>query len=73
MLSKMMNKARHLALVIGTSAPVLALAQTDPFADAMTDATAKVETYAAALVGLGAVAVVFMIALKYVKKIVKAA
>lgn len=46
---------------------------TDPFTTAMTDATTKVGTYAAAIVGLGAVSVAFMIALKYVKKIVKAA
>lgn len=52
--------------------PVLAHAQADPFTDAMTQATTKVNTYAAALVGLGAVAVVFMIALKYVKKIPRA-
>lgn len=44
----------------------------DPFQAAMTTATANVGTYAAALVGLGAVAVVFMIALKYVKKIPRA-
>ena len=53
--------------------PVLAHAQeTDPFTTAMTEATTKVGTYAAALVGLGAVAVIFMIALKYVKKIPRA-
>lgn len=54
-------------------ASVGAFAQTvDPFDTALTTATAKVETYAAALVGLAAVAVVFMIAIKYVKKIPKA-
>ena len=42
---------------------------TDPFATAMTTVTGKVEDYAAALVGLAAVGVVFMIAIKYVKKI----
>ena len=46
--------------------------ETDPFTAAMTEATTKVSTYAAALVGLGAVAVIFMIALKYVKKIPRA-
>lgn len=55
-----------------TLLPGLASAQTDPFTDAVTTATTKVGVYAAALVGLGAVAVVFMIGLKYVKKIVKA-
>lgn len=43
--------------------------ETDPFTTAMTSVTDKVEEYAAALVGLAAVAVVFMIAIKYVKKI----
>jgi len=54
----------------------LAMAQTaggDPFTAAVTDATAKVTTYAGALVGLAAVAVVFMIGVKYVKKIKGAA
>jgi hypothetical protein len=50
----------------------LALAD-DPFTAAMTDATTKVSTYAGALVGLSAVAVVFMIGIKYVKKIKGAA
>lgn len=45
---------------------------TDPFDTAMDTVTDKVEAYAAALVGLAAVAVVFMIAIKYVKKIPKA-
>jgi len=51
---------------------VLAQAAADPFTAAMTQATTKVGEYAAALVVLGAVAVVFMIALKYVKKIPRA-
>lgn len=50
------------------SAPVFAQA-TDPFETAMDTVTTKVETYAGALVGLAAVAVVFMIGIKYVKKI----
>lgn len=54
-------------------ASVGAFAQSpDPFDTAMATATAKVNSYAAALVGLAAVAVVFMIAIKYVKKIPKA-
>lgn len=53
--------------------PSVALAQaTDPFTTAMAEATTKVGTYAAALVGLSAVAVVFMIAMKYVKRIPRA-
>jgi hypothetical protein len=53
-------------------APAVVFANTDPFTTAMSDSTTKVGTYAAALVGLAAVAVGFMIAIKYVKKIVKA-
>lgn len=44
----------------------------DPFTTAMTEATTKVGIYAAALVGLGAVSVIFMIGLKYVKRIPRA-
>lgn len=53
--------------------PVLSFAQaTDPFDAAIAEATTKVGSYAAALVGLSAVAVVFMIAMKYVKRIPRA-
>lgn len=45
----------------------------DPFDAALTTATTKVGAYAAALVGLAAVSVVFMIGLKYVKKLPRAA
>lgn len=55
------------------AASVGAFAQTaDPFTSAVTDATTKIGTYGAALVGLAAVGVGFMIAIKYVKKITKA-
>lgn len=51
-----------------------AMAQSvDPFTTAMETATGKVETYAAALVGLAAVSVVFFLAIKFVKKIPRAA
>lgn len=50
-----------------------AFAQSDPFATAVAAAEAKVDTYGAALVGLAAVAVLFFIAIKYVKKISHAA
>lgn len=63
------NKLRTLGIALVSSVPALALAQVDPFTDAMADATAAVTTYAGALVGLAAVAVVFMIGVKYVKKI----
>lgn len=53
-------------------APAVVFANTDPFTTAIADSTTKVGTYAAALVGLAAVAVGFMIAIKYVKKIVRA-
>lgn len=53
--------------------PALSFAQaTDPFDVAITEATTKVGSYAPALVGLSAVAVVFMIAMKYVKRIPRA-
>jgi hypothetical protein len=70
-------KSKVAAVVAVASAAVLPLAAqaqavTDPFTTAMADATTKVATYAAALVGLAAVGVVFMIAMKYVKKIPRA-
>lgn len=60
------------ALTGFVSASVLAQT-TDPFDAAVSTATGKVESYAAALVALSAVAVVFMIAMKYVKRIPRAA
>jgi len=51
-------------------ANVAAFAQAgDPFTTALADVTTKVGTYAGALVGLAAVGVGFMVAIKYVKKI----
>lgn len=75
---KLFNAARvygrQLAVATtGLALSGLALAQsTDPFDTALTAATTKVGSYAAALVGLSAVAVVFMIAMKYVKRIPRA-
>jgi uncharacterized protein HemY len=46
-----------------------ALAQTDPFDTVMTSVTTSVTEYAGALVVLAGVSVVFMIGVKYVKKI----
>lgn len=61
---------RHAAVALLTSAPVLAFAQaTDPFADAVSDLTTKITTWGAALAGLAAVGVGFMVAVKYIKKI----
>jgi hypothetical protein len=77
MFETLKNRTRDLALrtgiVLASAVPAIAMADgTDPFTDALTNATTKVGTYAAALVGLAAVAVAFMIGMKYVKKIVKA-
>jgi len=66
------GRSALVALTVAGSGSVFAQAS-DPFTTALTEATTKVGTYAAALVGLSAVAVVFMIALKYVKKIPRAA
>ena len=53
--------------------PAVALAQAaDPFDTALATVTTKLTSYAGALVGLAAVAVVFMVAVKYVKKLPKA-
>lgn len=63
---KKINLVRS-AVFAAAVAPLFAFA--DPFTDAMTTATASVTTYATALVGLSAVSVVFMVGMKYVKKI----
>lgn len=73
MFSKIRASYRNAGIVLASSLPVLAMAQTDPFTDAMSDVTTKVTSYGGALVGLAAVAVVFFVAIKYVKKITKAA
>lgn len=64
-------KAAVGALVLCASAAASAQS-TDPFDTALATATTKTGSYAAALVGLSAVAVVFMIAMKYVKRIPRA-
>ena len=64
---------RSWAVAAAAALPALSFAQTtDPFDAAMTSATTAVGKYAAALVTLAAVAVVFLIALKYVKRIPRA-
>lgn len=71
-----MNKIRNWgSATLATVATGAAMAQTatDPFDTALTEITTKVETYGLALVGLAAVGVVFMIAMKYVKKLRSAA
>lgn len=63
-------KQRIAAGVAGMLASAAALAQgTDPFDTVMTTVTASVNDYAGALVVLAGVSVVFMIGIKYVKKI----
>jgi hypothetical protein len=67
-----MNQIKRAALAaLAVAAPFAASAQTagDPFNDALTEITTNVTTYGGALVGLAAVGVVFMIAIKYVKKL----
>lgn len=54
------------ALVLGA---VSANAATAAFTAALTDLTADVGTYGAGLVALGVVAVAFMVALKFIKKL----
>lgn len=72
--AKVSGAYRNAGIVVATAlVSSLSFAQaTDPFETAMTEATIKVGSYAAALVGLSAVAVVFMIAMKYVKRIPRA-
>ena len=49
------------------------MASTDPFDTAVTEITTKVTSYGAALVGVAAASVVFLVAMKYVKKLPRAA
>lgn len=63
-------KSKALALSVAIAAPVAAFAQaTDPFQDVLNNVTTKVETYAGSLVVLAGVAVVFMVGIKYIKKL----
>lgn len=60
--------------ILAASASVAAMAQsTDPFDTAIADLTTKITTYGGALVTLAAVGVAFFVAIKYVKKIPRAA
>lgn len=61
--------ARNTGVGFLTAAAGASAFAVDPFTDAITAATTSVGTYAAALVGLSAVSVIFMIGMKYVKKI----
>ena len=67
------NAARIGVAVMALPAAMAAnAAGADPFDTAVTEVTGKVATYGAALVGVAAAAVVFMVAIKYVKKIPRA-
>ena len=69
-----MNVLRKIGL--GTAAAlgsVAAFAQVaDPFSGAVADVSSKVTSYGGALAGLAAVGVVFMVGIKYIKKITRA-
>lgn len=67
--------AAVVAIATTSMLSVCAFAQSvgaDPFDTALTQVTASTTKYASALVGVAAIAVVFMIAIKYVKKLPKA-
>lgn len=67
------HRARIGALALSALAPVLSFAQAvDPFDTAVTTITDKVTSYGGALVGVAAVGVVFMVAIKFVKKLPRA-
>lgn len=67
------NVARLSVAVLSLPAAMAAHAQSvDPFDTAVTSVTTKVTSYGGALVGVAAAAVVFMVAIKYVKKIPRA-
>lgn len=68
------SKAKFAALGALAMSAGSAFAQAaDPFTDAVTTITDKINTYGAALVGIAAVGVVFWVGIKYVKKISGAA
>lgn len=68
------NNLRKISVGTATAlVSVAVFAQGDPFTTAMTEVTGKVQGYGAALVGLAAVGVAFYVAIKFVKKIPKAA
>ncbi len=65
---------RSLAVMAAGALPMLSFAQaSDPFDTALASLTTKITSYGGALVVFSAVAVGFWVAMKYVKKIPKAA
>jgi hypothetical protein len=74
-LNRISSALRNASITLGVMAlPALSFAQaaTDPFDTALASVTTKVTSYAGALVGVAAISVVFMVAIKYVKKLPKA-
>lgn len=67
--ARVLRSPRAALLAVSVAATNAMAQSTDPFDAALATATTKVGEYASALVGLAAVGVVFMIAIKYVKKI----
>lgn len=57
------------AAVLASSASFAQTAGSAAFTTAVTDVSADIATYGAALVGVAAVGVAFMVGMKYVKKI----
>lgn len=60
---------KKLALALAPFAAVPAFAQDASFTTAITDLTTDVTSYGGSLVAIAAVGVVFMVAMKYIKKI----
>lgn len=67
-----MNKLVRNTLVGGLLASPLAAFAVGPFDTAITTVSTDIATYGAALVGVAAIGVGFMVAMKYVKKISRA-
>lgn len=72
MFQKLREKAHQIALVASVAAfSVAAHANTDPFMTAVSEVKTKIGEYGAALVGVAAVGILFSLAIKYIKKIVR--
>lgn len=69
MFQKLKDKALAASVMIVASVPAMAQEATDPFDTVLADVTEKVGEYAGALVVLAGVSVVFMIGVKYIKKL----
>lgn len=73
MLTKLQSRVRAVSIAavvpLLAAAPAFAQAVGDPFQTAVTDITAKIGVYGAALAGIAAAAVVFRLAVKYIKRL----